>query len=676
MASIFYKKKHKYRNWLITGTILQFLFLGFLIAYFSVYYNIEPFPEKKFFYQLDDRMIASGQAVTLGIIYFCIIGLIVSCTSNVIFGLFLCYKILAHKLLYIKTANSKFKFVLQVIWFTIFVCLYLILGIFLVIYLWVIYAINKEGYFNFVVIQYVNKPMVTWKEVMMRCIACIAPFIFCGSLFLTIVNCVPKMNYNYKFSKESAIKAVTLSNNKPNVIQLYFDRATGVAWNMILKIDELLNNEQSFIHQFPEFTSYISSISLSGITKISNPTIYSGTLFHPLINDIGTTNVFSNLPNSKITVDDWYYNAFKNEAEMYMEQGVKNISISNSPYFRTTYALSKEGSTGDMYSLQKWFDKDNLTNVNTTINSKICAVKGNISLKFFDNEVLYDELVIKNLPNWMDFQKSESGSFLQFFSQQTHEPYVLRDKNGNAFITETQNDFFNSMYLAIKEIQDIFTRMKNEPFYDSSGNQVGSVYDHTLIYVISDHGFYLERIPRYSSIMSYLVSNKVMTKVEKESLLKFHQYFYNPVIMIKPFKYNKSNVVVNDQNNFNFNIDQIISLGDLQRIVEIYLNQYNEWNPTSKICSKEMLNKINGKELRDYLSHSIMLNPLDSSKNSIKNGYYKDRQFLIANPNSWRYLGTDINFSLFDLGEFKMDPASKSIFNNKNFKIKPCKTSF
>ncbi len=47
------------------------------------------------------------------------------------------------------------------------------------------------------------------------------------------------------------------------------------------------------------------------------------------------------------------------------------------------------------------------------------------------------------------------------------------------------------MYTAIKEVQAIMTRLKKKPFYDALGNSNGDVYNHTLIYIVSDHGFSL-----------------------------------------------------------------------------------------------------------------------------------------------------------------------------------------
>lgn len=47
-----------------------------------------------------------------------------------------------------------------------------------------------------------------------------------------------------------------------NTIVIYFGRLIGNFWNMMLVVDCLENKEESLINKFPEFTSYVNSITI------------------------------------------------------------------------------------------------------------------------------------------------------------------------------------------------------------------------------------------------------------------------------------------------------------------------------------------------------------------------------------------------------------------------------
>ncbi len=319
---------------------------------------------------------------------------------------------------------------------------------------------------------------------------------------------------------------------------------------------------------------------------------------------------------------------------MYMEQGFRNISIDNAPYFGGNYDFSPNASCGNMYLLQKKFNEAGMNNVSTCTNAKIAQVEGKYHLLSNDNPHKVNEYVMYHLPQYLSFKKSDTGSFLQFFSQQTHEDYVYRDEKGKMISTSNQECFFDAMYTAIKELQNVFIRLKEEPYYNEVGDKIGNVYDHTLIYMVSDHGFsLLKYLTNFYKILNYLSSCHLITQEQITSLLNFDSFAFNPTIMIKPFKYNQQEEVIHNQITFDFNVDQIVTLADLQRIVEIYLNEYNGTiDTTSRFVNPNLLNKIENKTIRDIVAGETLLYPLSSEFNSIQAKKFTNRQVYYCNP--------------------------------------------
>ncbi len=164
------------------------------------------------------------------------------------------------------------------------------------------YHKNEVGYYLICVSKQLNASLSKKSVTLLMC-SIFGSVIAISSLGGAFTNSPMKMG-NRLMSSESVIKATTLSNNHPNVIQFYFDRAQGIIWNMMLEIDFMINGKNSFISNFPEFTSYLNTISLSSLTKCSNPIIYSGAYFAPYVKEYGTTNTFSVTPNNQLTLND------------------------------------------------------------------------------------------------------------------------------------------------------------------------------------------------------------------------------------------------------------------------------------------------------------------------------------------------------------------------------------
>lgn len=74
-------------------------------------------------------------------------------------------------------------------------------------------------------------------------------------------------------------------------------------------MDKHLNNENSFVKLFPEFTSYINYLSLSHVTSLSNRIIYSGALSNPLLKTTDLTidkEPFKGRMYKDLTINEFY----------------------------------------------------------------------------------------------------------------------------------------------------------------------------------------------------------------------------------------------------------------------------------------------------------------------------------------------------------------------------------
>ena len=83
------------------------------------------------------------------------------------------------------------------------------------------------------------------------------------------------LNNKIPLRQEALKQAYTLSANKPNTMVLYFDRGVGVLFNLLLAVDYAIfkDDNMAFAQLYPEFTSYVNSLSLSLKTNGSVPSI-------------------------------------------------------------------------------------------------------------------------------------------------------------------------------------------------------------------------------------------------------------------------------------------------------------------------------------------------------------------------------------------------------------------
>ncbi len=671
---------------LIINTILFILAIVLFIVRTVVDKNITPYPEKTQFNELDERMIALGEARSLAILlvlgilfYTAIIGDIIASMC--------CLYIAYIKQLWINNSvslnyfgtatrinyNSSWYKVWRIVKIILVTITYLLLQFLFLPIMWYSYSKTKLLHLpgNLSKLVCINFGVTSKKSKITKTLLTLFPITLFATLGIVSTGMTIDSHTNW-IKDEAAYKHVQLSNNHQNVIQLYFDRANGLSWNLILLVDQIVNKDKSFINEFPEFVSYLNTVSLSAVTKISNPTIYAGPAYDPFIMQSSKSNVFSDKPNQEINEDDWYFASLKTQAQMFMNNGVNNIHLNNLPYFGKMY-MSHDGIFGDMDTLQERFDEVKMDNVNAVTNAKLCQTLDNYKVKVIEHEGYYDAHATKNWSKWTKFINTDSGTFMANFSQQCHQPYIFAEHNRYKH-SKNHNDFFRAMYTTIKDIQLFFNRLKEEPFYDNSGNKIGNVYDHTLIIINSDHGYGVNTDlckEGFAELTNYLKARNVLSDDQYQQIWKFKYYDYNPVIQVKPFKFNKDNKVIDlSTSHFEFNSDQLVSISDLPFIIQNQLSSYNSTSTKSYFGGVDVVDKISDITTRNIVSNMILLNPLDTSSNSFTNKVLKNRKFYLFDPNNWRYFWNQNTFDVSSSYKVTDFSKSSSIFDNASWEAK------
>ncbi len=675
---------------LITNTVSWLSFIITTIVAAIIYTYIQPYPEKHSIAEMDHEMLEQGEGVTLFFIYFTIALAIACFAFNFITTNLLVYFLIKkHEFVKHNINNglddkgnvikhmSKSKSFWSVIGYMFLVIAFNILGFIALIPLWVVYAKTKNvqlPIFN----TRVTSNGIKGRLIATKSLICVIPIVSI-SVFGLVYSIANSHNQYTRIPDENVTKYLTFSNNHPNVLQLYFDRATGMAWNMLLIYDYLTNGNNSFVVKYPEFTSYISTIALSKQTKNSNPVIYAGYNYDPFVMDYGQTNTFSNKPNKDITVGNWYFNSLATLTKMYQANGIETVKYDNLPWYGKM-TLSPDYAYGDMDTLQKDFNKAGYKNVVTMTNTKLAYAKDGMTVPKSEFEFITDAYSLAHLgdKNWATFKNTNGGVFTSFFSQQCHEPYVLNN-NGTYTTTYDHQCFMQAQLDAIHDLQHILDRLKEEPYYVNGVQNHTSVYDHTLILIHSDHGFSITK-PEYNTkfdkLVSYLSTQNVngkpiLTADQIKIMNEFKFYNYNPVVMFKPFKYNESGKIIHNQTKFQFNDDQLIALSDLAQIIQNYLNEYHDQSKLTQsyFVGPNLTNKIKNLNVRKMLQEGQLMNPLDPNVNSFKNHKLNNRHFYIFNCQSWKYWENRHSFEVYKkIIDVNCKQNVSTLFDNNNFK--------
>ena len=265
--------------------------------------------------------------------------------------------------------------------------------------------------------------------------------------------------------------------------------------------------------------------------------------------------------------------------------------------------------------------------------------------------------------------------FNSFFSQVHHNNYNVYTKNKEYKTYSNTKYYFDSMWQSIFTLKDILNRLKSEPFLDENGQQMVdknnnkiSVYDKTLFYIISDHGVNIKRdVENYNDILNWSVSNNLISSNDRNNILNLEQWQFTPTIMIKNFKYDKDNNIIDDKHDF-FDKNKIIALSDLSIMMDHYLSDYyGSQFDASHFMNKEFLKDTslfgNMKSL-DIVNNMYLEDPLNLQDNSISSS--NQREFLMGNPYNWRYM---YNSKVFDYSnKWIFKPQQNSYYSNSNIR--------
>lgn len=663
--------KSPFGIFLSLNTISIILFIVFAITTILVMMNISPFPERLTISEMTQEMIDIGEDKSLITMYILIaltaisfIGLIIT-NCGVLFNLFSFFDLYNEKHIYHEQRNSFLKY----LGYFIFSLIYFIFPPILLWYAWFIFY--KEhllcfNYTSFVLLRLKTTNKI--KKLIWSIFICLIPTTLVLTPILVILNS-NKNSLSYLIPNENVKKYLTLSNNKQNVIFLYFDRTQGVTWNFLLLVDKLINKDNSFINLFPEFTSYLNVVSTASLTKISTPALYSGAMFNVAMKQSTSKNIdIQPTTNNNLTENQWVFYALYNFAKMLMSNDIKNITYDNLPYYAND---RMSGGFGNMYELYKDFKKINM-NINTMTNAKIANHVLNRYVKLMEGDNVYDGEVLNALPNLLQFNNTNSGTYFSFFSQQTHENYVVKRNNKYQKITGKEY-FIESIWTVIQDLKKLLLRLKSESFVDNNNkpvfdknNNLISVYDKSMIYIVSDHGYQVKYLNIFKKLCNYLLSNSIINENQYNSVFNFDYMQYNPILNIKKPKYDVNDNLINDQRSFKFNADQVLCLSDVPVIIENNLHEYLNKSANSFFTSDKIINSVTPKSYQQKLKNQVLNNPLNPQFNSLSKNNMINRIFSITTTSDWRMHYNSKTFEIISEYKWLINSLVNGFWSNNN----------
>ncbi len=415
--------------------------------------------------------------------------------------------------------------------------------------------------------------------------------------YLVIQAQVNAMNAHVQARPAEMKQALTLSQNKPNSMLLYFDRCKGNMMSEMIAVDHALFNKEdglykddpnlsgtSFVELFPEATQYFNAFSLGGQTQISNPSINGSWYYSGGLKDSSLINPISKKPYKDETYNNWLLGGYQVSAENYKNNGYKNFSTFNNPYYGDQGYKTFIDSTSlqnDLNSVVKgmditvfdraetiktwgkritWSQVDDVRNIqylgshqNSIYNAPIVGNKKqlfpddiNTNPKYLNQAQGYgaNEPIKVNgiIPECnLSVSPSRDSSFIMYHSNYTHEPYAyLKDddsvsklnpyginyKNpsigyGKTLWRDSRLSIIPTWY-TLQKLKDIFTYLKNLPYTGPNSDVIKNQYDNTNIYIISDHGYMTPKNWALNNdILNFLVSKHYATQDDVDQYKSF-----------------------------------------------------------------------------------------------------------------------------------------------------------
>lgn len=423
---------------------------------------------------------------------------------------------------------------------------------------------------------------------------------------------------------QQAIKSnLTYSNNNENTLVLYFDRSMGLIWNLVLYEDYLNNKENSFVVKHKEFTSYLNSVTTGSPTNFSNPYMQGSMWYGSHLLGSNLINPISNQPYNSYVQDSYFKDIIKRNLTTYQnDYNYSQIDINDLPY----YGKSFNSITGEYWNLtndlKEW-------KINGNATSATAILKYNNLFQRGDNydSAAYLKFISKPNNKNLYYKNTDGNVFKYLYFQNTHGPYVIEERDDYLKVTNEEfTNYVKSIRYTINKLNDLFTNLKTV-----NHNLGGSVYDHTNIILVSDHGTnvidaYKEQLTSFWR--SEFGDNQILENKIKPFIKKYG--FINTIFMYKPSISISSDLLPAKQESFKFNTIDLINNFDYPLIIEslMYKSKY-QTNPISSYLKPDIssFTDTRYKEIDDY----IVIDPLNNSSNINK------RNLTIRQAAEWRW---------------------------------------
>ena len=354
-------KRLNFKKLLIANiTLAVFIFVCLIVVLILLF--VLPFPQRIMIDYMDKQMIRDGEAAFI-IAMTSFVFILVPCyIALLVTSALVAYNFFAKNPSNL-SFNQKWYITAALILFSL---LYILIPVVFVWFFFIPYEKWVNASFKTVNLNYkeIHKNRSIWISfitVITVGIASIIPAILL-SIFFPDTSKTPNR-------KAELQDMYTLSKDKPNTIILYFDRAYGLFWNQLLMVDYLLAHDSSvpaqarvpyaFIDEFPEFTSYVQTLSQAMVTNASNPMINGSWYFQPDFKQMDLINPFYGQNNKNTTINNWYLDSYKSSLGMLSSYGYSRFNIVNPPYYgNKSYELNANTLQLQHDLQQSWDNKD------------------------------------------------------------------------------------------------------------------------------------------------------------------------------------------------------------------------------------------------------------------------------------------------------------------------------
>lgn len=621
---------------LVIFNIFSFLELSSIIILVCTLL-ILPLPERFVYNQLDPIAIQHGEGTSLILIYIFGIFLALLVISNIVFNSILYYNIIylnnnSWTILFKLNLKNKnnYKIITQLLLFIFMIFSSILPFLFGWIYIFIFYKFklyinlndkNTYSKYNYVfnIINTILTPIISF-------------FILLLSIILSLFKSSPTYVNNYDIQT-----FFTLSNNKPNTVMLYLDRGQGLMWNTLLAVDLILNKENSFINQFPEFTTFLKSISLSQVTNGGNPPIVGGLYYSVFSKELDIQNQIATIPLNDMTIRRFYGEAFYNQAMMFKENNVDNILISSVPYI----SYHEASSDGRTIVLEEAYKAAGV-NYSLTTNEAIASTLGHDKYNRTSNAV-----ALKNAPNLYKFEHTDSRVYQGFYMHHTHENYAWYDYDTKKYYSSGRSDinYIKSMWFSLIAFKDLLNKFKEEPFYNDAGQQIGNVYDYTQFCITSDHGYNLTENPKLVNEISEWVAQEMHTT---PLLYATNQNTsWSSMLMYKP--------ILGQNKNFTFDTQHLVSQSDIPLIFESGLKNFDNMSNPNYIQDNSYFKPEYNGQYSSYFNNGIVINPM-------QNLDLLNNRYFVTCYNEWPYEPFSKKYNIFE--SFKVETTDSESVNS------------